>query len=198
MSSHPDFGPVLDWAAEPEVRLRFDHLRGEPRNTDLLVKASDAYGDVVIAVEGKADESFGETVSQAKKAADARLLKNSKSGGLTRISELVSLLFGTTLDSEPSLGLLRYQLLTATAGALAASRNSGNGRAILLVQEFRTSVTDDRRHARNAAELNALVNRISKGQVTEIRSGKLYGPIAFGRASDSGPLYIGKVVHDLR
>src|SRR3990170_6814020 len=39
LSGHECFGTILDWHAEPEVRLAFDHLGGEPRNTDLLVRA---------------------------------------------------------------------------------------------------------------------------------------------------------------
>ena len=198
LASHPDFGPVLAWSAEPEVRLSFDGLRGEPRNTDLLLSGRDARGEFLIAVEAKADESFGQTVSSAAAAAERRLQQNARSGGVTRISNLLTLLFGASLDTEPSLGKLRYQLLTATAGALAASRNAGDQRVVLLVQEFRTNATSGHRHVRNGAELDAFVERLSGGRVPDVKAGSLHGPFMFATAARSGPFYIGKVVHDLR
>jgi hypothetical protein len=198
LAGHPDFGPVLSWSAEPEVRLSFDGFGGEPRNTDLLVSARDLRGEFLIAVEAKADESFGETVTKATLAAKKRRLKNPRSKGLVRIEGLLELLFGTSIETEPSLGNIRYQLLTATAGALAASRKRGNQRVILLVQEFRTSETNDRRHSRNGDELDAFASRLTNSQVPNVKAGQLYGPISFKNAAKSGALYLGKVTQDLR
>ena len=31
---HPRFGPVMSWECEPEAKLPFDRLPGEPRNSD--------------------------------------------------------------------------------------------------------------------------------------------------------------------
>src|SRR4051812_15458184 len=73
---HGDFGPVRAWSAEPEARLRFDKFAGEPRNTDLLIDAKDMHGRYLIAVEGKADEPFGETVGDALAAALERRIAN--------------------------------------------------------------------------------------------------------------------------
>src|SRR4051812_25142375 len=44
LASHPNFGTVIEWTAEPEAKIRFDNLAGEPRNTDLLVCAKDSFG----------------------------------------------------------------------------------------------------------------------------------------------------------
>jgi hypothetical protein len=59
LATHPNFGPVLSWEAEPEARLRFDSFAGEPRNSDLVVHAEDASGPYVLAIEAKADETYG-------------------------------------------------------------------------------------------------------------------------------------------
>ncbi len=59
LATHPNFGPVLSWEAVPEARLRFDSFAGEPRNSDLVVHAEDASGPYVLAIEAKADETYG-------------------------------------------------------------------------------------------------------------------------------------------
>lgn len=86
LTAHSAFGPVLEWHGEPEVKLPFDTFRGEPRNTDMLVHARDRYGAFVVAVEGKADESFGETVGEALGAALERQL-DSDGRFLVRLSQ---------------------------------------------------------------------------------------------------------------
>lgn len=65
LSAHAEFGAVLSWQAEPEARLHFDNFPGEPRNSDLLVVAEDNFAPYLLAVEGKADEPYGETVGKA-------------------------------------------------------------------------------------------------------------------------------------
>ena len=39
--------------------MRFDGIRGEPRNTDLAIVGTSQSGKVAISIEAKADESFG-------------------------------------------------------------------------------------------------------------------------------------------
>jgi hypothetical protein len=51
LTSHAAFGPVADWSGEPEVRLPFDLLPGEPRNSDLVIHAEDKYGLFVLATK---------------------------------------------------------------------------------------------------------------------------------------------------
>lgn len=103
LATNTAFDLPLEWTAEPEARLPFDGLRGEPRNTDLLVRATDARGRFLIAVEAKADEPFGETVDQAVAAARRRLEQNPRSGGVERARRLVASLFGTTVEEEAAI-----------------------------------------------------------------------------------------------
>ncbi|MES2945607.1 MAG: hypothetical protein V4772_22290 [Pseudomonadota bacterium] len=91
---HARFGAVHEWQAEPEARLRFDNFRGEPRNSDLAVHARDAAGGYLMAVEAKADESYGATVAQTVKAAESRLAGKPQSKGLNRVQQLEQALFG--------------------------------------------------------------------------------------------------------
>ena len=88
LSAHPAFGPVLRWDAQVEVQLHFDAFAGEPRNSDLVVNATDVHGTYVIAVEAKADEPFGDTVAKTLVAAERRHEENPRSNGVVRVLQL--------------------------------------------------------------------------------------------------------------
>lgn len=197
--SNSAFGEVLSWSAEPEAQIRIDGFRGEPRNCDLLVKAKDSFGEFIIAVEAKADEPFGDTVDDTMSAALERLVANSASKGVERIAALSQSLFGAREGKQANIGSLRYQLLTATAGAVAASVR---GRTVMLVQEFRTGKTSADKHDANGRDLDAFVHRLTRGAVDHCEPGVIYGPIALEtnaeeQGSDGVPqLFIGKLVHD--
>lgn len=201
LSSHPAFGTVVSWCAEPEVRTLFDQLRGEPRNTDLLVQARDDRGDFLLAVEAKADEPFGKTVAETLAAAVERRLDNPRSRGIERIEYLAMALLGPRRKGELPLGQIRYQLLTAVAGAVGAAVRNGGQRVVLLVHEFRTRKTTDEKHVANARDLNAFVHRLSHGAVQRIDAGTIHGPfeipgdVLFDTVP---PLFIGKVTCELR
>ena len=201
LASHSAFGIVNQWEAEPEARLTFDDFPGEPRNADLAVCARDQFGEFVLAVEAKADEPFGESIGDALAAAVDRKLENPRSNGVARVEQLAMSLLGPRLKGEAALRKLRYQLLTATAGALRAGEARGATRVVLLVQEFWTRLTTDSKHAANALDLNRFVNRLSHGTVSVAEPGVLYGPFAVpGGPLFAAPpsLFIGKAHSNLR
>lgn len=201
LASHPHFGHISDWEAEPEARLPFDKFAGEPRNSDLVIYANDQYGSLLVAVEAKADESFGQTVKGALAAASKRRVRNPRSNGVARIDQLLGSLMGHGLNEDQSLGDLRYQLLTATAGALCAAERAKARRSVLLVQEFVADATSDGKQAINAADLSNFVRRLSYGSVHTVESGLLYGPFTVPGApiiSTCIQFYIGKASRDLR
>jgi hypothetical protein len=96
--------------------------------------------------------------------------------------------------------MLRYQLLTATAGALRAGKARGTGRVVLLVQEFVTRLTNDKKHQVNTNDLNLFVTRLSHGAVLSIEPAVLYGPIdpLTPLLAVAPPLYIAKTTCILR
>lgn len=201
LADHPEFGEVLDWSAEPEAKLRFDEFAGEPRNSDLAVHARDAKGPYLIAVEAKADEPFGDTIAKTISDAEARLAANPRSNGLNRVSQLAEALFRDELATNPAFNSLRYQLLTASAGALCEAERKGYDRTVLLIQEFVTRATHDDNHKKNGLDLLNFINAIHAGAVTDLVTGTLYGPflVPGGKLlKDPPPLYIGKVVRNLR
>jgi Domain of unknown function (DUF6946)/HD domain len=104
---------------EREVELG---TKGRPSQTDLLalVQLADGYG--VIAVEGKARESFGPLVSEW----------NDSSGKQARLDDLCKQL---GVDTS-TVGGLRYQLLHRTVSALIEARRYGAREALMLVHSF--------------------------------------------------------------
>jgi hypothetical protein len=191
LSTHADFGAVLSWQAEPEARLHFDNFRGEPRNSDLLVLAEDIFGSYVLAVEGKADEPYGEPVGKALVNAASRLRENPRSNGRARLEELAAALL--PLDIAPEvLNALRYQLLTACAGAVAEASRRGLSRAVMLVHEFITDETTDNKHQANARDLDAFLKQLARGSAVTAQSGQLLGQFTH-RSHPQVRLYVGKV-----
>ena len=196
MAGHPKFGPVLSWECEPEAKLRFDSFSGEPRNSDLAVSAVDSFGAYVLAVEAKADEPYGETVADAFVAALERGIENPRSNGIARIQGLASFLFSPRAGS-PKVGGLRYQLLTACAGAVAEATRRRVPRAVMLVHEFITPLTKDTNHGRNIEDLVRFLHRLGGKSIEGFMDGELYGPFVLPGALGV-ELYVGKVSRNLR
>ena len=197
LASHPRFDEVLSWDAEPEARLRFDAFPGEPRNSDLLVIANDAFGPYVLAVEAKADEPYGVTLAEALGAALERRIENPRSNGIARIEVLATLLLRPRTVGLPKAKDLRYQLLTACAGTLAEAHRRQLARAVMLVHEFITPATSDVNHARNASDLRLFLSRLSGHANRLVHDGELQGPFVFGPYAGV-ELFVGKVARNLR
>lgn len=197
LASHPRFDDVLSWDAEPEARLRFDAFPGEPRNSDLLVVANDAFGPFVLAVEAKADEPYGDTLGALLAAALERRIENPRSNGIARIEGLATLLLKPWSGGQPKAGALRYQLFTACAGTLAETHRRRAGRAVMLVHEFITPATTDVKHARNGSDLRLFLSRLSSCSHKDVADGELQGPFVF-EDYPGVELFVGKVTRNLR
>ena len=86
-AQHPAFRPALRRCFDPAgakgmfVRDRLNSRRGSSStpleggaaNIDVLVKAEDEYGPIVIGIEAKTDEAFGSTVGNTLSRAQERL-----------------------------------------------------------------------------------------------------------------------------
>lgn len=95
--------------------------------TDLLVLARKPLGGLVsIAVEGKAEEPFGDkTVAEWRAVGGA--------GRAERLSYLLNLL---KLPDDDSIADLRYQLLHRTAAAVIEAQRFGGSDAVMVVHSF--------------------------------------------------------------
>lgn len=160
LTRHPALAGLELERAIAEKETRFDAIRRGPRHHDLLVYARTPDRSVVIGVEGKADESFDRALDAWVAAARAN---SPATEAPARLDRLTSAFFGATLEQDPLLATLRYQLLAALAGTLADARESDAATAVLLVHEFDTAKTTERLHARNRADLDAFVGRLMPG-----------------------------------
>jgi len=195
------FSSILEWQAEPEVKLPFDSFPGEPRNSDLVVWARDRQGPLVVAVEAKADEPFGKTVSEVMNDGLEKKVANPRSKLLDRVEQLARSLLPAQAQGMPSAADLRYQLLTACAGVLAEAERQSYGRAVMLVHEFITDKTDNEKHEANSADLDTFLWRISDGKVSTGETDQLHGPLSVPGEplfSLKTGLYLGKVKRNIR
>jgi hypothetical protein len=171
--------------AVAEEQAAFDEYPGGPRNHDLLVRGVAARGPTVVGIEGKADESFGQTVAQYAAAAKRRAERGESTNARKRLDGLLRNLTGSSLDAEPALGDLRYQLFSAVAGTLAAAADA---QAAFVVHEFVTRRTTDALRKVNAADLAAFVLRAFGAECPE-GTAWLVGPFAVSGTS----LWVGKL-----
>ena len=107
-------------AALPEWKVSFKPEGGRPSQTDVLALASNEKGLVVIAVESKVDESFGD--------------KDEKDLNEERKKDLLDVM-GLRDYIKP------YQLLHRTASAIKTARDFHARTALMLVHSFSGSKT---------------------------------------------------------
>lgn len=194
--SNAAFGEISTWSAEPECRVAIDQYSG-PANIDVLVSAHDAFGPLAMAIEAKADESFGPSLGQAFASALERRISSPGSKGLARLEELAAAILPPATDAAPPAVALRYQLLTATAAALAHAREIGATRAIVMIHEFQSPRTASNNLARNRADLIAFLRRMGFANADEISDGRLLGPVTIRESSlfpAPAALFFGKAI----
>jgi len=175
---------------EPERVTVFDDCGGEGRNADLVVWGRGRHGNVLLSIEGKADEPFGDIAGEyVQKSVEG----NRRSRVPERFASLCRGVLGVGPDDEEARAS-RYQLLTALAGALVEAQEYGADATLFIVHEF-VGRTDDKRLLRNALDLARFVNLLSKGTVEAISPGILTGPFSVpGNEHFAGTerLFIGK------
>ncbi len=200
LKHHEGFGKVARWAGEPLVALPFDGPADAPL-VDLVVEAEDEHGTWLIVVDAKSDEPFGETVGDLLATSLEARLQNEGFDGIDRITRLAAALFGPRHDDDPALKDIRYPLLTASAGCIAEAERRGYPRALLLIQEFVTDRTADRKLLQNTIDLGRFVKRLSHGAFKGLNPGDIAGPIRVPGVPLLSPtidFHIGKITRNLR
>lgn len=194
LDSTPQTTGFRAWDIIPELMTPLDGFRGESRNHDLIAVGSATGGPTLLAIEAKAGEPLGPTVS-AQLSAGA---KKSSSKIRQRVLLLLDAVFGP-VTSTPSAsvlaetcGHLQYQLLTAICGAVIEAGRRGCAQAAVIIHEF-----DDGK-ALQAAETPLRHLLMAAGE-QEPDPGALSGPYVLN--SDTQPymppairLFIGRVV----
>jgi len=178
-----------------ERKSWFDDIPGRPRQHDLLLNGTMNAGRLVVGLEAKADEPFDLNL------AEYRAIARRRSAGTRapeRLDRLTRAFFGATLDDDPTLGTLRYQLLAALAGTLVECAHVGAAAGVVAVHEFVTPETDAVKQARNARDLDAFVARFGPApRAAGPDGGWVAGPFAVPgnrHLPPDVPLYLTKVI----
>ena len=194
MESHPVTAGVALTEGWPEHVTALPQ-RGEGRNHDLLLVGYRDGCAVVVSVEAKVDEPFGERIGDYWN----RARKSKKpTRAPERIEALVSMVFGSGAcpDAEPW-SLLRYQLLTAVAGTAIEAAQRQADTAVLVIHEFLTHNAEAGRVSDNAQDLGNFVSVLFSQDTDPVQPGHLYGPAvltANKNLSRAVNVFIGKAV----
>ena len=139
--------------AVPEYEVRFDRF-GRGRMHDLAIFGRAESGkSIFVGVEAKVDEPFGATVRDAYLTAKARQIGGESTNAPERIEELLKLHFPSP---DTSVFDVRYQLLYATAGTLAA----GADLSVLFVVVFKTPLYSETLSAENYRDYVDFLGRV--------------------------------------
>lgn len=135
-----------------------------PSQTDLMVIARNGAGQlVVIAVEGKVAEPFGELVSD---------WRHQTTPG--RDERLAFLLATIGLEDDKDLDGLRYQLLHRTASAVIVAEQFGARNAVMLVHSFHPDALWLEDFTRFAGRYGATVGKDELAPVAQLDSVSLH------------------------
>ena len=200
LGSSPELANLEFLHGTPEHQVRFDKLAGEPRNADMVVVASASLGKIAISIEAKADETFGDLVHDVLRAGVRKIAADQRTNSIARVQALADALLPSRTASTAPLGELRYQLLTAVAGAIAFAIEQKAAVAALLIHEFRTDKTTPENIERNSADLNVFVSRLTRGEIASVANGVIAGPIRVpGRPlfDTKVDLYVGKAARQV-
>lgn len=173
-----------------EAQVGFDQFPGGKRNHDLLIRGNCAAGPVVVGLEAKADETFGETIAAYRRNAFKIREAGESTSAPERLANLLDDVGQISLDRNPTFGDLRYQLFSGVAGTLAAVERP-NEVAVFVVHEFATTETSAKKRAQNKLALAQFVADVT-GAIPPDEGCWLLGP--FGVQAERWrdiPLYIG-------
>jgi len=188
----PTFGSELAFEeAMPERTADLDDFEGEGRNCDLVVVCQAGVRRVVISVEAKADEPFGN--STVGDYYDQTL--DSDSSVPKRIEQLSNALFGRQPDEV--IRRLRYQLVHAAAASLIEADSQDAECGVLLVHEFISTGLSNPKLEQNAKDWAAFVRAFPQLAGATVQTNQILGPVAVpggGRVPAAMPLYLGKIV----
>ncbi len=139
----------FDWAGEYVTNFAdYDLGRGEGRNHDAFMWND----DVVVGIEGKADESLGSQL-----IGDA--IVNASGNKMHRIRGMIKMLFGDAPENHKD---IRYQLVTATAATLLEAKERNVKNAVLLVLVFKKAgCYSEQKIDANNADIDRFLNEIS-------------------------------------
>jgi len=176
---------VFDYAL-PEISTKFDNYKS-PRKTDLCIFAKNKNKRVLISIEGKSDEHFGENcIDKEWVLSINQKIKKKGSKKLDRIIELYR-----RFNSDSDFIKLRYQLTYWLAGSIDEAIRTEIDTVFLIVQEFHSEITTKEKIEVNKEDLDSFVNFITNSSYKGINKNEIIGPIK-NQFTKQINLYIGK------
>lgn len=180
-------GAVIE-EAWPELKTPLPYP-GEGRNHDLVAIGKVGDTRLLLAVEGKVDETMGPTIGtywrKSKRTYGSRAWR--------RIDALLAAAFGSDTDAlrDPWQGL-PYQMLTALVGTAIEAANRSCAIGVLCVHEFVTESATAKKLALNSADFRNFVEACG---LPKPATGVLYGPVKVCLPGTAAifPVLIGKV-----
>lgn len=172
--------------AIPEFDNKFDHYKS-PRKNDLCIFAKDGNHEILISIEGKADECFGGNYVEKEwiESINKKIQKeNSK-----KLDRIVGLYQRYNCDSK--FLKLRYQLSYWLAGAIDEAIKNNVKTVFLIVQEFHSDLTNENKILKNQTDLDFFINFISNSTFDEVKQNEIIGPIN-NHLTEGIDMYIGK------
>ncbi|MDO9410085.1 hypothetical protein [Patulibacter sp.] len=166
---------------QAEAQVSFDRHPGGVRNHDVLAHGRTADGAVVVGIEGKVNETLDETVDEKYAKAKATRDAGKNTNLDTRVDELLAGIFGRGIAEDPTLGALRYQLLSAVAGTVAAADDNTIGAAV-VVHLISTPQAKPEKFADTRAAVDAFAAALGCPQ-----EGPLVGPFVVDTTVLKGP-----------
>jgi len=170
----------FDWNGEYVTDFaKYDLGRGEGRNHDAFMWNK----DVVVGIEGKADESLGSQL-----VGDAMI--GATDNKMHRIRGMIKMLFG---DEPVNHKNIRYQLVTATAATLLEAKERKVNNAVILVLVFKKQgCFSEQKIASNNADIETFLLETSAE-----RCKKYYSiPTVFGKENNIN-LYFKKIEFEI-
>ena len=190
----PDLSRLAVQTVTVEQKAAFDGHGGNPRNHDLVVRASTMRGQsVIVCVEAKAGESLGDQVAAQRQRAESALVKNPRSKAAQRLDDLLTRLCRYPAD-DPRSNALQYQLLTGWAGTLSDA--TGHQHAVFAIHEFRTDQRPEDKTEHNRAALDQFADAVLGCKLPDARPPWCM-PVPDIDGVDA-KLYIAHVMTDLR
>jgi hypothetical protein len=188
LDSHELTRHLVVESVAPECVTVLDDFPGENRNHDLVLSGRSGTRRVVVGIEGKADEAFGEVLGTYY---DGK--QGTRSNVPRRVEQLVGALFGS---ARVEWRRLRYQLVHGCAATLIEANRRQADVAVFVVHEFlMPGATKPEKVKQNAEDWATFLHALDPtGSL--LRPGGMSGPFTVpggGRVPGSVPLLVGKV-----
>ncbi len=162
-----------------DARTTFDQYGG-PQNHDLLLIGDAAGGRTVVGIEGRVNESFGQTLAEYDEAASRKSVRGEATNAAERLDNLTQALGGWILpdDDLDQRRSLRYQLFTALAGTIAAAGDESAKQAVFCVHELQTPASETAARARTSKDMHEFLRLLfPAAETVSADGGWVGGPV---------------------